>query len=450
MSSGNGTIVPGGTADEGDYTASASTGSETVRVLDSIGIAGYANIMVIDPAFNPLVILPGALTLSTNDSFSFTASGGVPGYTFDIVSGGGSIDAGTGAFIAPGSSGSVTVRVTDADTTTRNATVSVIEGLVISPQSASVPETNQMTFSATGGTAPYTFSMDSGLGIISSGGVYTAPLGIGTGYVKVTDFSGSSRIAQVTVTGEQALIISPSSLVMLTGSNFVFSATGGTPPYVFSKQSGNGTVTSGGSYSSLGIPGIGVVRVTDENGTGDSSDAVITIVSIGPLAISPAVVTVEQGKSFTFAAIGGTPQYVYSIQAGSGFINSSTGEYMAPVTLGTDIVRVTDSFLNSADATVNISPSAPNNLVVDGTFLGPQDIRLTWTDNAVGETGYLVERKISGGVYSEIADLPPNTTFFDDGGLTPNIPYAYRVRAYSDPNPDYSGYSNDDFDIPNS
>ncbi len=75
---------------------------------------------------------------------------------------------------------------------------------------------------------------------------------------------------------------------------------------------------------------------------------------------------------------------------------------------------------------------------------------LTWTDNATGEDGFSIERKVSGGAYGEITTVGPNVTSFLDTGLTPNTPYSYRVRAYKLPGPVYSGYSNDDFDIPNS
>jgi hypothetical protein len=159
-------------------------------------------------------------------------------------------------------------------------------------------------------------------------------------------------------------------------------------------------------------------------------------------------VTVEQGKSFQFTASGGTPLYSYSVVSGSGFINGSTGDYTAPITLGTETVRVTDASLNTDDATVDVAPAAPTNLVADGTVPGPQDNGLTWTDNATGEDGFKIERKVSGGAYSKIDTVGPNVTTYMDMGLSPNIPYAYRVRAYT--GTVNSGYSNEDFDIPNS
>ncbi len=226
----------------------------------------------------------------------------------------------------------------------------------------------------------------------------------------------------------------------------------GTPPYTFSKVSGNGSITVGGLYTAPGAPGVDVLRVTDSLLL--TADAIVTIVNIGPLTIIPASVTVEQDDNFTFAASGGTPLYTYSVIAGSGFINSSTGDYTAPTALGTETVRVTDAALNTADATVEVAPAAPSNFLADGTDppppSDPQAILLTWTDNATGEDGFSIERKVSGGAYGEITTVGLNVTSFLDTGLTPNTPYSYRVRAYKLPGPVYSGYSNDDFDIPNS
>jgi hypothetical protein len=72
---------------------------------------------------------------------------------------------------------------------------------------------------------------------------------------------------------------------------------------------------------------------------------------------------------------------------------------------------------------------------------------MTWTDNAVGEDGFRIERKASGGSFTEIGTVGSGITVYVDGGLTPNEPVSYRVRAYA--GTVYSSYSNDDFAIPN-
>jgi hypothetical protein len=209
-------------------------------------------------------------------------------------------------------------------------------------------------------------------------------------------------------------------------------------------------MTTDGSYSAPGVPGIDILRVTDSLLV-LTADTVVTIVNIGPLVFSPNSAVVEQNDIFNFTASGGTPQYSYSVLPGDGgSIIITTGEYRAPLTPGAEIVRVTDASLNTSEATISIAPAAPTNLDVDGSIPGPQDIELTWEDNATGEDGFSIERKLSGGSYTWIADLGPDTVSYIDVLLSPNIPYSYRVRAFSSAGPVYSGYSNDDFDIPNS
>ena len=446
LTSGSGSIDK----DSGVYNAPAAPGTDLIAVTDFNDVLRNISVLIVDPTFNPLSLVPAAVTLSTNNVFFFVSIGGIPPYTYSVIAGGGSIDAGTGKFNAPGTTGVSTIQVKDASSATDTSAVTVLEGLVIIPQTVSVPANNNVAFSASGGTAPYTYTMESGAGSITAAGFYTAPGGIGIeDKVKVADNAGNSRIATISITSPQPLNINPSSFIILISDNFTFSASGGSSPYTYSKISGNGSITADGDYSAPGIPGVDVIRVTDSLGL-LTADAFVTIVNIGPLTIAPVDITVEQDTSYTFSASGGTPQYTYSVIAGTGVVNSSTGEYTAPTALGMETIRVTDAALNTSDATVHVAPAAPTNLVVDGTFPGPQDIQLTWTDNATGEDGYSIEQKLSGGVFVEIGTVGSNVTSYIDGLLAPNPPYSYRIRAYQLPGPVYSGYSNDDFDIPNS
>ncbi|NLI55512.1 hypothetical protein GX420_00785, partial [bacterium] len=84
-------------------------------------------------------------------------------------------------------------------------------------------------------------------------------------------------------------------------------------------------------------------------------------------------------------------------------------------------------------------PASPTNL--SGTIISCNQIDLTWQDNALDETNYIVERRIEGGTYSVKATLPSNTTFYSDTTVSANTKYYYRVKAknsFGD-----SGYSNE-------
>jgi chitodextrinase len=58
-------------------------------------------------------------------------------------------------------------------------------------------------------------------------------------------------------------------------------------------------------------------------------------------------------------------------------------------------------------------------------------VKLTWTDNSTGETGFKIERKTGTGAFEEIAVVTANTSTYSNTGLQPSTSYTYRVFAYS-------------------
>ncbi|MBI5929038.1 MAG: PD40 domain-containing protein [Chloroflexi bacterium] len=68
--------------------------------------------------------------------------------------------------------------------------------------------------------------------------------------------------------------------------------------------------------------------------------------------------------------------------------------------------------------------------------------QLTWTDNLVDESSWVVERSLNGrDQWSVIANLPADTTSYADSGLICSTRYYYRVRAYTANSTTYSTYS---------
>jgi len=136
-------------------------------------------------------------------SFPFSATGGIAPYRFYMVSGGGSINMSSGIYIAPASTGSAQIAVEDASGNDAYADITVMGlalGLTIAPASISVAEGSTYTFTVSGGSGLYTFSLVSGIGSISSTtGVYTAPSSAGTASIEVTDTEGNKANAAITV-----------------------------------------------------------------------------------------------------------------------------------------------------------------------------------------------------------------------------------------------------------
>jgi len=75
------------------------------------------------------------------------------------------------------------------------------------------------------------------------------------------------------------------------------------------------------------------------------------------------------------------------------------------------------------------------------TALSSTVIRVQWTDNAIDETAYEIERSLNGTTWSLAATLAANTVLFDDTGRSASTKYYYRVRAYRGGDGVYSAYS---------
>jgi FtsP/CotA-like multicopper oxidase with cupredoxin domain len=88
----------------------------------------------------------------------------------------------------------------------------------------------------------------------------------------------------------------------------------------------------------------------------------------------------------------------------------------------------------SSELSVGSVPAAPTDLTLT-LQTGPQ-VRLTWRDNAINETGFAIERSIDGINFTQIAIAPArnntgNTTYTDATiqTATTNMTYTYRVAA---------------------
>jgi hypothetical protein len=75
--------------------------------------------------------------------------------------------------------------------------------------------------------------------------------------------------------GSGPLVISPISTTLVVDTKVVFVATGGTPPYLFSLQSGGGSIDAdSGIYTAPGTPGSAVIQVRDDQGEISEAEAI--------------------------------------------------------------------------------------------------------------------------------------------------------------------------------
>jgi hypothetical protein len=339
----------GGTTVSGLYTAPASIGADVIKVTDAGGRTATANI-TINAA---LTITPASLNLKYNDTHTFVASNGVGPYTFSILSGDGTINAGTGAFVAPAAAGTTIVRVTDSLSNTAQANITIASPVEISPATKSLALNETFTFLALNGLPPYTFSKVSGGGSINaSTGLFTSPAAAGTTVIRVTD--SLSQTADATINIYQGLDLTPDLSTIAINQIKILSIAGGVGPYTYSVLSGTGSFNDGTmTYSAAATPSTTKIKVIDSLNNFD----IATVLVVGTVTIAPTTITAIVNENVNFTASGGETAYVFSIVSGGGSINASTGVFTAPASVGTTVVRVTDALGQTADATVTVNPA---------------------------------------------------------------------------------------------
>ncbi|MDR3608674.1 MAG: hypothetical protein P4M08_15025 [Oligoflexia bacterium] len=162
-----------------------------------------------------------------------------------------------------------------AFSTATSGSVSTSAALTLTPSQQTIAPGASLQLVASGGLAPYTYSIISGQGSInSSTGIYTAPSTPTSVQINAVDTTGVSGSATVTV-AYPPLTISPASITLALGSTFTFSGSGGLPPYTFSMAYGAGLITSSGAYTAPSSGSSDQVMLEDANG--DEAFADVTV-----------------------------------------------------------------------------------------------------------------------------------------------------------------------------
>jgi hypothetical protein len=196
------------------------------------------------------------------------------------------------------------------------------------------------TFSATGGEAPYTYAVATGVGSIdATSGVYTAGWAAGAATVQVSDHGGHSATAAVTVNSVLSLAPTPANVAI--GSTLKLTPTGGTVPYSSALVSGGGSFdATANEYTAPATPGTATIGVTDS--VGGKATLVVNINS-GLVAASPTfMLTASSNQTYPIPVTGGTTPLTYSMSSGTGTVDAN-GIYTAGTKVGHEVVQVTDA-----------------------------------------------------------------------------------------------------------
>ena len=309
----------------------AGTYSFTVKVTDSSGLSDTAPLTVTiipGPSMN-FAPPPGGWT-NTVYGYTLTETGGTAPYTWSVSSGslpaGISLSAGgnlSGTPTATGTS-SFTVKVTDANgrSATQATSITIAAGVsatFAAPPTAVVSTAYSYTLTATGGTAPYTWSVNAGTlpdGLtLSSAGVLSGTpttTGSSTFSVNVIDANNGIATTSITLTVTASVTFTfpaPPSGVVGTPYSVTLTAAGGTTPYTWSISAGSlpagltlnaSTGVVSGTPTTAGTANF-TAKVTDSKGKTATFATSITILSsMLTIAVTSSPATVAPGGTLSY------------------------------------------------------------------------------------------------------------------------------------------------------
>src|SRR2546427_885105 len=329
-------------------------------------------------------------------SFIGSASGGSLPYSYSWSFGDGSTGTGLSAKHAYSSAGTLAVALTVKDngsppqTTTSQQSITVsgappqlTASFAYSPSSTKAGQPVTFTASANGGTSPFTFSWSFGDGLTGTGSPVTHTYTSAGSYTAALTIKDSSTPQQTATSRNTVSVtippppimasftLNPSSPDVGQSISFTASASGGTPPYIYSWSYGDGSTGTGlQSTHTYSVDGTYQVTLTVEDSQGNTGTGVEpAVVGTSPLldGFTYSRTTAQPGENinFTASARGGTPPYSYSWDFGNRASATGASATYSYATAGpyTVTLTVTDSTDHSNSTSQNLtiySPAQPD------------------------------------------------------------------------------------------
>lgn len=367
---------PGGLNGQNQTVSPTDTTTYTVVVTDANGCTATDQITIF--VTTPVMASAGAsdLSICAGDSTTLIAGGrgGLPPYTFNWDNG---LGMGQNKTVAPSQTTTYTVTVTDSNNCESTASVTIS----VSPKpTASLAATSQMiclgdsttlTASVNGGTAPYTFQWNPPLD--TNGIVIVNPTQTTTYIVTVTDASGCSDTAQITITVNPAPVVDAVADVEIICAGDAVTLTAevesGTAPFTYRWSNGSNNqqqIVNPTETTTYGL------TVTDANGC-MGMDSVTIEVNPRPtvtIQASPSTICLGGSSTLVAAATGGTAPYTFQWDQNLGTNDTVT---VSPTATTTYNVTVTDAngCTNTAAITITVTDGLD---VTIGTDTGNESI----------------------------------------------------------------------------
>lgn len=372
----DGTATVSASGGDGNYTYSWSPGgltgasqtglapnTYTIDVTDGNGCTGSGTVTIGEPAAlaaNPSSI--DATCGASDGEVSVAPTGGDGNYTYSWSPGGQ-----TTATVSNVPAGSYDVTITDGNgcslietitvTTTNGPTISIDAQ---SDASCFGDSDGSATVSATGGTAPYTFTWNPGglTGATQNG------LSAGTYTIEAEDDAGCISSTTVTINEPAEIQLTTSSTTSsctTPDGSATVSATGGDGNYTYSWSPGGQTTATINNIAA------GAYTVTVTDGNGCTADEVVNVQSTnGPVISVDNTSDIscfgDADGSATISVTGGTSPFIYGWSPSGGNAATANG-----LDAGTYIVTVTDDA--GCVSTETIVITEPDPLVLTGNVI---------------------------------------------------------------------------------
>lgn len=325
----------------GTFTGLA-VGTYSIVVEDVNGCQGTTTAMLANSS-GPGVTATGSDVSCyglSDGSISATATGGSSPYSYSIDG----TNFGTSSTFTGLVAGNYTVYVNDNGSCQGTTTVTISEPTAVTHLATVTDATcgnsnGAIVVTATGGSSPYTYSLNSGSG--QSSGSFTG-LATGSYTVQATDANGcTSTITTETVGGASGPSLTTTvtdETCMDANGQIIVNTSGGSTPYSYSNNGGS-TYQSSSVFSGLSA-GTYAIIVEDNNGCTATTNSTVTNSGGFSLIVNPSAgQTICAGNSANISASGAGTGATYSWDQGLGNGSSHT---VSPSVTTTYTVQATD------------------------------------------------------------------------------------------------------------
>jgi len=341
-----------------------AAGNYTGYVLDANGCVNSQPATVGVACLRLALSSRDASCRADDGTIDVTASGGQPAYEYSKDNG---TTWQTGGFSGLGP-GSYTILGRDADGLTNSATVQlgrVCITTALTPQDASCGQNNgQIAVQVSGGTAPYSYSIDAGAH--SQSDPVLGSLAPGNYTVQISDAKGFVGVAQASIVAIQPPSLAVQTLAASCANNdgvVEVSGRDGTAPYQFSMD--QGAMATNGRFGGVSW-GDHQLRIVDAKGCPVTGTATVDLVSNLTASI-PAPAPICEGKTVRLAAVSNAANFSWTPADGLDKSNVLTPVAAPSATTVYHLVVSTGVCQQTADVTVNVNAAPVANAGRDDT-----------------------------------------------------------------------------------